>query len=748
MADNIRQAPSATLNATEAGDADVNSQTSLLGLSPQSRREHVQANIRETSNEKHKSTGLTTTIEEVDAESQSSHVVLQVPQPQSTDRYQDHPDIQEFPGSSNRNTGNWTDASNTRHEYNVDTKEVVYDDGIDWRTGYRSRFPWVGFAGLMTIIVATALAVAILGLSNKKRVKDWPFEKYPVQPNVLLNIANQVQNLGLITMVGQGLAIAWWRQALKGSSLNTLHRNHAYSYSFYSIITSGKHFNLIALAALMTKFAVVDSTLFQKATKTVITQQVNYTNASVTAWIETKWPEHKGGIPGDEGNIKTVDAAWASVLEAYSGKVANGKLHDLLGPNASFFGCDYRQECSGAIKGIGFAFNCTTNTEDVDYGLQRQTQQGGVMASYPLWDIRFTPNWATDSNPRASIRLDMLYVDSHAGTKNGSCPGTRTRRMCDMRPAVVQYPVTVMKPSREELAGENIVVHVKFFNDNRTWPLGSPLESEQIDELKVLEYTDLQEEFNTVSTVGALTYVLNNLYSSSANLTYENDWDIASRGSQAQTVFYADNDIDDHSRCFYDIDKTGRDDPAIEILRKVNMLSFVTGLYLNGAPTTDVKARADRGMAQQTIETAVTGIVEEYSTNFSYVAGALVATLTSVLLVLPVYWGFWQLGRKVTLAPLEVSHAFNAPILAPDQTKNYHGDFDEVLHDVGKRRVQYGQLVGAPPGQMGLAEPHKVAAPNKRKSMNVLSDRSNRRMAAGAVFGGVAAAIIGGGSHK
>ncbi|CAO2649267.1 Nn.00g066520.m01.CDS01 [Neocucurbitaria sp. VM-36] len=250
--------------------------------------------------------------------------------------------------------------------------EAEHDDGIDWKPGFKHQFPWIGFAGLMTVIIATALAVAILSQSHKKRVKDWPIERFPTQPNVLLNIANQIQNLGLITLIGQGLAIAWWRKALRGSSLKTLHKNHAYSYSFYAIITSGKHFNIIALAALMTKFAVIDSTLFQKATKTEITQQIAYANASVTRWIVTNWQPNRGGIPGDEGNIKTVDAAWASVLEAYNGKIANGKVHDLLEGNASFFDCPFRQECSGAIKGLGFAFNCSTSVEDVDYGLQRQ----------------------------------------------------------------------------------------------------------------------------------------------------------------------------------------------------------------------------------------------------------------------------------------------------------------------------------------------------------------------------------------
>lgn len=622
--------------------------------------------------------------------------------------------------------------------------EPLTDEGIDWNPGFKQQFPWIGFAGLLTIIFATAMAVAILGLSNKKRVKDWPFERFPTQPNVLLNIANQVQNLGLITLIAQGLAIAWWRQALKGSNLGTLHRNHAYSYSFYAIVTSGKHFNLIALAALMTKFAVIDSTLFQKATRTVITQQKAYANVTVTGYIENTWTAGAGGIPGDEGRIKTVDANWARVLDAYSGKIANGKMHDTLGNNASFFGCPFRQECSGAMKGVGFAFNCSTSIENVDYGLQRQSQKGGVATSYNIWDISFNNSWATATKPYASIKMDMLYVDSHKGQQDGSCPGTLTRRSCDIRPALVEYPIIVMTPSEEELKGGNIVTHIKFFSDDKVWPISAPLNNtEQIDGLKVMKYVDLVERFNETSTVGALTFVLNNLYGSSANLTYDNNWDIVARGSSAQTTFFAESDKEDNDRCYYDIDKSGKDDPAVELLRKVNTLSFVTGLYLNAAPITELKNRKAANMPSQDFRASVTGIVEEYRTSFEYVGGALAATFITVIFVLPVYWGFWQLGRKVTLSPLEITNAFGAPITRPDHQKGYHADFDQVLEDIGHRRVQYGQMVDAPPGQMGIAEPTKVAKPSASRTWRVRASQ-NRRIGIGAVFGGILGAAIGG----
>ncbi|KAI5379410.1 hypothetical protein J4E82_001925 [Alternaria postmessia] len=610
-------------------------------------------------------------------------------------------------------TGSSSESPNTsRQDYSEKFDHVEHNsdiDGIDWRPGFKHQFPWLGFAGLMVILVATAGAVIILTTSNEKRVNDWPFTKFTAQPNVLLNIANQVQNLGLVTLIGQGLAIAWWRTALRGSSLRKLHQNHAYSYSFYAIITSGRHFNIIALAALMTKFAVIDSTLFQKATKTIVTQESDYMNHTMTGFIEKDWPANSGGIPGGDGNIKTVDKAWANVLDAYNGKIAN------------------------------------------DYGYERrESELQGIPPSdnsYALWDVKFNASWPTETKPYASIDLEMLYVDSKAGEDEHSCPGTMTIRRCEIKPALVQYPVTVMVPSEEELKGKNIVTHIKFSNDSLpdNWEVGESLDDiTQIDQLEVKETINLEEQFGKPSTIGALTYIMNNLYASSANLTYNNDtWDIVARGASAQTTFYAQSD-ETLNRCWYNVSQPGKDDPAVEVLRKLNTLSFVTALYITGAPFSNKSLDGDLGMANQTIIASVTGIVEQYKTSYAYVAGALVATFVTVMLVLPVYWGFWQLGRKVTLGPLEISQAFGAPIIAPDKTKAYHGDFDQVLEDVGKRKVQYGQLKHAPPGQMGLAEPERVVVPKASHRWRVSGQRENRRIGLGAAIGGVVAATIAG----
>jgi len=92
-----------------------------------------------------------------------------------------------------------------------------------------------------------------------------------------------------------------------------------------------------------------------------------------------------------------------------------------------------------------------------------------------------------------------------------------------------------------------------------------------------------------------------------------------------------------------------------------------------------------------------------YSTNIYYMIGAVVSNFICVLCVLPSYWGFWQLGRKVALSPFEIAAAFRSPMV------NTGGTIDDILRENGSQPVQFGRIVtGDAAGQLGVAEPEFV----------------------------------------
>ncbi|KAG2162121.1 hypothetical protein JADG_001860 [Aureobasidium aubasidani] len=87
--------------------------------------------------------------------------------------------------------------------------------------------------------------------------------------------------------------------------------------------------------------------------------------------------------------------------------------------------------------------------------------------------------------------------------------------------------------------------------------------------------------------------------------------------------------------------------------------------------------------------------------------GALASMLVCVLCVLPSYYGYWQLGRDVTLGPFEIANAFRAPVL--DHPAVANAGVKDLIREVGKREVKYGEMVqNDAPSRLAIAEPDAV----------------------------------------
>jgi len=92
-----------------------------------------------------------------------------------------------------------------------------------------------------------------------------------------------------------------------------------------------------------------------------------------------------------------------------------------------------------------------------------------------------------------------------------------------------------------------------------------------------------------------------------------------------------------------------------------------------------------------------------YHTDFTFMLGALVSTFFCVLCILPTYWGFWQLGRKLALSPLEIAAAFRSPLVDCGR------DVDGILKEAGGKEVRFGHIVsGDAAGRLGVEERERV----------------------------------------
>lgn len=69
-----------------------------------------------------------------------------------------------------------------------------------------------------------------------------------------------------------------------------------------------------------------------------------------------------------------------------------------------------------------------------------------------------------------------------------------------------------------------------------------------------------------------------------------------------------------------------------------------------------------RAVNQKTLVSA-TYPTTVYVTHRGWLAGGFVVICLACLAVAPTFWGWWRLGREVSMSPLEIARAFEAPLL-------------------------------------------------------------------------------------
>ena len=80
-----------------------------------------------------------------------------------------------------------------------------------------------------------------------------------------------------------------------------------------------------------------------------------------------------------------------------------------------------------------------------------------------------------------------------------------------------------------------------------------------------------------------------------------------------------------------------------------------------------------------------------YKTNYLFVGLAVASMLGCILLIIPSFWRYGELGRQVTLGPMEIASAFRAPMLETGVAgQKAAGNLEELIEQVGDRKVVYG----------------------------------------------------------
>lgn len=626
-----------------------------------------------------------------------------------------------------------------------DQVDLAHSASSSWTPGFWPRFPWVGFGCLFGTVMLSAASVFVLAVSNHKGYSQW---NQKIAPHIILSIFNGLATLCIAVAVANGATIAWWRQAVHGTTVKELQHTWSFSVSFLSVMAHLKHFNLAALAALAAKITIIDGVLFQRAATVVVLLTKHPTNLDITTYPTTEFP-YTGFYNSNADGMRAFRPSWTNDLATWSSSPW-GSVSFTYG-----FGECTSGACFVNATGIGFAASCIdeiTHWDPLEAACNEAfTTRHWVNNESALFSTDFTLRAPTPDQNYTWIEMQIVTSsrDTPEKDSNQMCPVMLTTTTCELRPALINYPVSMQYIGMASTTQVNDVaqsyVAVSLGRLNTTsgeWmaPQNEDFNSslQQVIGFDVEQYLDVVEHPVAYegSHLGGIVLALQGRFGTrvSSNITTHFNFDNTSTVSRDASVSpssdlsrykagSSDTSTWNPLQCNYsswlnidgsqifgatsfdtsEPDKTPSGyycalsfyDRLTEIMVDLNTLMFITSQDLGNR----VEAQWDNTTLNQVYVDQSSRLVSghmylkegHYETKWWFAGGAFAATIVCVLLVLPSYWGFWELGRPFTLSPIEIANAFQAPVLV--QCQHEHGlncaHASDVVKVAGREQVRY-----------------------------------------------------------
>ncbi|KAJ9653393.1 hypothetical protein H2198_007433 [Neophaeococcomyces mojaviensis] len=591
-------------------------------------------------------------------------------------------------------------SSNERRHVVSDT-----DSAHSWQPGFWRQFPWLGLGCLLGSLLLTFAALGVLLASNGKAVSQW---SKTIAPNVILSLLTSGASVCIALAVSEGICIAWWRRSLRGASIEELHHSWSFGSSFGSILFGYRFFNICALAALVTKFTIIDAVLFQRSTTTYVA--LGPKGSVGISTYPTKYLPTTGDL-NDYANDTRILAHGFTYDVATWVNSAVGSVYSTYG----FVECE--GICFVEVPVPGYMVTCSNTTQLVDpiaAAIARQNDSAKeVKSQFNLFDVNFNINFEHKNSSYHWIGMNLTsytMLDLDPSDPKARCPGELVTQTCELRPALLSYPIYMQFTNITSKGRNNhlskIDVYIGDFDDtNGTYVGLSPFDYDhkQIPGFKFLNWTTfssvapgpLSETIN-----GGIMAALRNQYKSRAYITTSSlggdNWTLSTEnqlaGIHEDSPLLTGYEAADWY-CPYSYIN-----PIDTIVSGLNTLTFITAddLWNRKAYTDSTDVWNDTR-----IEAYINDNVEyvqalqyksevHYSTNIAYMVAAVVSSFVCVACVLPAFWGWWELGRKVTLNPIEVANAFQAPVLAAVHSGTGHAD--DVIKAAGGQMVRYEEV--------------------------------------------------------
>ena len=413
-----------------------------------------------------------------------------------------------------------------------------------WAPGYYHRFPYTGAIALACIVVLACAALGVLIGSNGASMTNWP---HSIAPNVVLSMLNALSTLALVVAVGEGVAIAWWRQAMKGSTVGQLHHQWELSHGLSALIFKPKSLftSSIALAVLSTQIAVLNSILYQRATsaysgpdppKQLSAIGIGAEEFPMTGYVvsNTSFGAQTNCACFMIGDSFTpVVNTWETSNGFFRGYNELFRYADSGSKQSNKYGyCD--GVCFSSFEAIGFEIDCQSQTNHTDIAVPaiaayNANGSSSAWSDLAIFNSSFGLEYASSSTNYSQIVLDLQYFqsDDPYNPKSSSCPGTVTTQRCSLRPAIISYPVKVTNFTNMHVIN-GVSLGQQLSNDNDDMiNIKAPAPkydqaAKQAEGFSVVRYLYPNDtrEIRSLTALGGIANAYSQFLSSTAAITY------------------------------------------------------------------------------------------------------------------------------------------------------------------------------------------------------------------------------------
>jgi hypothetical protein len=446
--------------------------------------------------------------------------------------------------------------------------------------------------------------VQIFTMSRGKPITSW---KYHWQPSFYLSIFYTAVNISLTYAPGQAVTITWWMKALKSDTkLRDLNNMWSFDHGIKEIHLSGRAFNFVALAGFFVTLAPINGPLLQRAS--------TITTRSITT-IKRMF------IIVPDARIISVGAGSSDKIDRLSPGFAQ-TLYDNKQRrpiNITHSGC--HGTCKGLVLGLGYDIKCRNDT--VTFNLT---------------------SGATDARNTTVFSTDFTYNKFNNGTWYFTTVffnqtfqyywGFVVRRNCTLRPATMNYPIV-------------LVNNTISLDSNGSWL------TDRTDTFRPVTAKDGLERH------GGFWLYFNSLYRSRSSIWYDADQGVGVEPDGMAVFDHANfSDVDNSASAWI---STFRD-PTFDSLSFLREVSFHVAVLPMVNMTEDTREQWAPLAQPVDIQQTTTQIV--YESQYNLLIIAVTVTLIAAVTVFNILWGWWHLGRDVSLSPVEIAKAFAAPSLA------------------------------------------------------------------------------------